>query len=202
MKPTEAKEWIDKLVSTGMKRDAATVLVNEAAALPKEVALCALGMTYGARAAAIPVEPEREPVEIPRRVVMVERSAIGLYSVGDTGTVIGPLEDDDKKPALIQFDADGRSIKVPWGEFYFLNLTKTEQARLLLEKLSAKCYPFFTGDNSPENCWLNQDGSIGSALMIEEAFPYFVPIFPSYSSATAARETIIRAGLAWWEEGE
>lgn len=211
MTPTEAKKWIDEAVSLGMGQKEAMILFDLYAEKYGEVftpAICSTTLV-ALRMMQPKPEPELEPppVEIPRRVVYVGDEA--WLPRGTTGEVVksGGIDREGyysgKEQVIVQWDGESQT-STQWidGEVVVeLKLTKTEQARLLLERLSAEVWnqgepksgirqPSYIGENGDVYVW---------PMFVQ---PHNLVTFPNLGKAELARDTIIRAGLAWREEDE
>jgi len=142
-----------------------------------------------------PTEPESPPVEIPRRVVMV--GATYKTRVGSIGTVIEKVNGQ----VCVLFDGDDEWQYVRNEALILLQLSDEERARLLLEQLSREANQ--RDDTDGEECfYIDVFGairSVGRNEVGQFVYPKFAPDFPNHAAATAAREAIIRAGLAWWK---
>lgn len=138
--------------------------------------------------------PAPPPVEIPRRVVVQGEHGWG----GKIGTVIG---EDETRYHLRMETASKTEVRIIKSACTELRLSKEEQARLLLEKLSREAWEEKEADVLGDpNCYvINLAGEIRRTPH-ERCDPHTIR-FPDSDYAEAARDTIIRAGLAWWTEG-
>lgn len=151
-----------------------------------------------------PESPEPPPVEIPRRVMWYEP---GEEMHGDLGTII---RKEYGNRYYVRWDSpEGESEQLSFpvneeeGYVQELKLSKTEQARLLLEKLSREAWEgldFPTANSLYYVGYIDVEGLPRSFVFTD--LPFGTPTFPDKGVAESARDIIIRAGLAWWEEGE
>lgn len=215
------KELADELIELGVPSETATEAAQwifkynddgEAAAQAIAAAVrCAVEATAAKKEEA---KPEPPPVEIPRRVVWVMPgfsnhgrvgTVVETYRVGIPdnvpGVTVDVLWDDDpiKECGFLLIPGDSGCIQE-------LQLTKTEQARLLLEKLSREAWEVTSPPKSPNGVttvWvICNDGDIQDRWSAYARRNWDTVEFPSDVSAESARDTIARAGLAWWEVGE
>lgn len=203
MKPTEAKEWIDEAVSLGANRTRATELLDAyTTQLGPILTPIACAATMALLKSMRADEPgvsvaEPPPVEIPRRVVYRASGSLGVITAKTT---------DAGRPAIeVQIGKNKAVFLKSDREIIYVNDTKAEQARLLLEKLSREAWEGLdevqrhTAGDFP-NWFICCNGDIEDLSGF--ATPFGVVQFPTLSTAESARDAIIRAGLAWWEEGE
>ena len=204
MTQEERQKWINEAFSLGASREKATELYDACAQnlgpILKSTALAATMAALKVMQSAMGTTTAKPPpVEIPRRVVVVGKS--GEMTHSRCGTIL--CEDDSGLNWIVEPD-DRPGFHVGWSKNLTLQLqlTDAENCRLLLEQLSRESWK--REGSKPENSskyhYIAKDGSVvcGRAHYAEFGS---IP-FPSDEAAIAACDTIVRAGLAWWKEGE
>lgn len=198
--------WVDQVL--GWRHSLGPILTPLAFS-----AVCAAMMNAGPTRFTVAPDAAEEsealpPVEIPRRVVV----KYGSQS-GQTGSVVEDGDDGSQKGFfLVEWD-DSTAVSPTYASkssLVVFRLTKTEQARLLLERMAADAWENWGSRPVQKVHYLDRDGrpaemlyeKLGAAIQLGDVrgrFPVFAVDFPTQVSLETARDTIIRAGLAWWE---
>lgn len=212
MKQEERQKWIERIVAEGGDPEKARIQVegfargynDETAEMSCHSLLLCLQLTNRIVRPGPVATPQSQPppMEIPRRVVMVTSCTVdGVSKAGETG-ILNEVRGTSHYITLDRREFGTPRLCASKNDFIELQLTDAENARLLLGQLSRESWERegLKPEQRGEYYYIQTDGTVRGGMTKYKAFG-LIP-FPNAATATAARDAIIRAGLAWWKEGE